>query len=77
MSAAVFAGVAHLTSPSVVAGERNATSGPTPPMAISGSELFRREADAVFDPMIVKRLTATEEPDTHGASTASTAAYQR
>lgn len=75
MGAAVFAGVAHLTSPSVVAGEHNATSAtPTLPMAISGSELFRREADAVFDPMIVKRLTATEEPDTHGASAA---AHQR
>ena len=77
MGAAVFAGVAHLTSPSVVAGERNTTSAtptptPTPasPMAIGDSELFRREAGAVLDQMIAKRLTRTEEPDTRGASIA-------
>ena len=73
MGAAVFAGVAHLTSPSVVAGERNTTSAtptPTPAsrMAIGDSELFRREAGAVLDQMIAKRLTRTEEPDTRGAS---------
>ena len=79
MGAAVFAGVAHLTSPSVVAGERStmpaaSTPSPTSSMAISDSELFRREADAVFDPAIVNRLADTEEPDTRGTSIA---AYER
>ena len=78
MGASVFAGVAHLTSPSVVAGERNtisATPTPTPtptsPMAISDSELFRREAGAALDQMFADRRTGTEEPDTRGAPIAA------
>ena len=74
MGAAVFAGVAHLTSPSVVAGERNTTSAtptPTSPMAISDSELFRREAGAVLDQMIADRRTGAEGPDTRGAPIAA------
>ena len=76
MGASVFAGVAHLTSPSVVAGEHNTISAtpvpaPTLPMAISDSELFRREAGAVLDQMIANRRTGIEEPDTRGAPIAA------
>ena len=74
MGASVFAGVAHLTSPSVVAGERNtiaATPTPTSPITISDSELFRREAGAVLDQMIANRRNGAEGPDTRGAPIAA------
>ena len=74
MGASVFAGVAHLTSPSAAADERNTISAmpaPTSPMAISDSELFRREAGAVLDQMIANRRIGTEEPDTRGAPIAA------
>ena len=76
MGASVLAGIAHLTSPSVEAGERNTMSPtpapmPTSPMAISDSELFRREAGAVLDHMIANRRTGIEEPDTRGAPIAA------
>ena len=73
MGAALFAGVAHLTSPSVVVGEGNATAAPstlTPPKATSDPHLFRREADATSHHVVVNRLADIEEPDTRGDSIA-------